>query len=55
MLRYAVVHSKATQEVAFSVAVQNNARSPRRVQLKALCGPGDKAEPVITIMMPDED
>jgi hypothetical protein len=25
------------------------------VTLKALCGPGDDAEPVITIMLPDED
>jgi len=25
------------------------------VALKALCGPGDDAEPVITIMLPDED
>lgn len=55
MLRYAIVHSRATQEVAFSVAVQNDARQPRRVQLKALCGPGDQSEPVITIMLPEED
>jgi len=25
------------------------------VTLKAVCGPGDDAEPVITIMLPDED
>jgi hypothetical protein len=25
------------------------------VNLKALCGPGDDAEPVVTIMLPDED
>ena len=27
----------------------------KTVILKALCGPGDDAEPVITIMLPDED
>lgn len=27
----------------------------RLVTLKAVCGPGDDAAPVITIMMPDED
>lgn len=27
----------------------------RRVTLKAVCGPGDTAAPVITIMTPDED
>ncbi len=25
------------------------------VTLKAVCGPGDQGEPVITIMLPDED
>jgi hypothetical protein len=25
------------------------------VTLKAACGPGDDAEPVLTIMLPDED
>jgi len=27
----------------------------RRTTLKAVCGPGDNAEPVITIMLPNED
>ncbi len=26
-----------------------------KVELKAVCGPGDTIEPVITIMLPDED
>lgn len=30
-------------------------RMARRTVLKALCGPGDYAEPVITIMLPNED
>ncbi|MFH0980056.1 MAG: DUF6573 family protein [Planctomycetota bacterium] len=25
------------------------------VRLKAICGPGDQAEPVLTLMLPDED
>jgi hypothetical protein len=29
--------------------------SRRRVVLKAICGPGDTAEPTITIMLPEED
>jgi len=35
----------------------NRERLDRRdlVTLKALCGPGDHAEPVITIMLPEED
>lgn len=31
------------------------ARMPQRVKLKMTVGPGDNAEPVITIMFPDED
>lgn len=27
----------------------------RKVYLKAVCGPGDTAEPVVTIMLPNED
>jgi hypothetical protein len=30
-------------------------RTHRLVSLKAICGPGDTAEPVITIMLPNED
>ena len=30
-------------------------RNPRGVAMYALCGPGDDAEPVITVMLPDED
>jgi len=33
----------------------NRERTPPLVQLKAVCGPGDDAEPVITVMLPDED
>ena len=28
---------------------------PRLTMLKAICGPGDQGEPVITIMLPGED
>jgi hypothetical protein len=30
-------------------------RQRKLLTLKAICGPGDQAEPVITIMLPDED
>jgi uncharacterized protein DUF6573 len=33
----------------------NQDRPPPLVTLKAECGPGDDAEPVITIMLPEED
>jgi len=30
-------------------------RPPRQVAMRAVSGPGDDGEPVITVMMPDED
>jgi hypothetical protein len=44
-------------EVRFGVHVRNDNRdgTPPLVALKALCHPGDNAEPCITILMPDED
>jgi hypothetical protein len=43
-------------EITFRIAVMNNDREPtKRITLKAICGPGDNREPVITVMFPDED
>ena len=43
----------------FKLYVRNHNRerltSRDLVTLKAICGPGDDAEPVMTIMLPDED
>jgi Family of unknown function (DUF6573) len=55
VLRFAIRRSSGVQEIAFTVGVQNDARGPRLVKLKALCGPDDIGEPVITIMLPHED
>jgi hypothetical protein len=41
--------------ITFALLVRNNNERPSRVDLKAVCGPGDDAEPVITIMLPEED
>src|SRR5437660_10897516 len=43
--------------VRFGVHVRNDnrERTPPLVRLKALCGPGDAGEPVVTVMFPDED
>jgi hypothetical protein len=44
-------------EVRFAVHVRNDncERTPPLVRLKALCGPGDDGEPVITVMEPGEN
>jgi hypothetical protein len=56
MLRCAIGRSDGC-EIRFAVHVRNDNREgiPRLVQLKALSGPGDEGEPVITVMLPDED
>jgi hypothetical protein len=43
--------------VDFALHVRNSNRrgTPPLVRLKALCGPGDAGEPVITVMLPEED
>ena len=45
------------ERVDFAVHVRNDNRAgdPPLVRLYALCGPGDDAEPVITVMLPTED
>ncbi len=44
-------------EIPVMLHVRNSNRrgTPPLVRLKALCGPGDRGEPVVTIMTPDED
>jgi hypothetical protein len=58
MLRFAVRAGRgAACEVRFGVCVRhdNRDRTPPLVRLKALCGPGDAGEPVLTVMLPEED
>jgi hypothetical protein len=55
VLRFTIQRGRGGSQSTFTVAVRNDAGRPRPVPLKALCGPGDSGEPVITIMMPDED
>ncbi len=42
-------------ELHFPVAFVRGAGRKHLVQVKALCGPGDAGEPVLTIMLPEED
>lgn len=57
MLRLAIARSKEGSEIAFVVHVRNDDREgvPPLVKLRATCDPGDDLEPVLTIMLPDED
>ena len=57
MLHVAIGHATCnTDSLDFRVAVkQTESAGPVPTSLKALCHPGDEGEPVITVMMPDED
>ncbi|MBX7165923.1 MAG: hypothetical protein K1X74_06200 [Pirellulales bacterium] len=55
MLGWSVRRSLDRSEVIFTVLVQNDATGPQQVQLKAVIGPGDAGEPVMTILLPEED
>jgi hypothetical protein len=54
MMRFPVRRPDPTTVIYELLCVTDRVR-PSRVQLKAVCGPGDDAAPVITIMFPDED
>ena len=56
LLRCAVGRSGGDSEVRFAVHVRNDNRegTPPLVRLKAVCGPGDDGEPVVTVMLPGE-
>jgi hypothetical protein len=57
LLRCAVLRGADGPVVHFAVRVRNDSREgmPPLVRLKAVCGPGNQGEPVITIMLPEED
>jgi hypothetical protein len=57
MMRCAMVRQGNTAVVRFALHVRNDNREgiPPLVSLKVVCGLGDQGEPVVTVMMPDED
>ena len=56
-LRAAKTDNRDTSNLQYQLHVRNtnDEGDPPLVTLKAVCGPGDDAEPVITIMLPHED
>ncbi|MBK6880575.1 MAG: hypothetical protein IPN65_03615 [Elusimicrobia bacterium] len=53
MLRHAIRSSATGDYLRFHLHVRNDNRAgmPPLVTLKAICGPGDDAEPVITVLL----
>lgn len=46
---------KGGSTLMFELHVRNDNKKPKPVMLKLLVGPGDNLEPVVTILLPNED
>lgn len=56
ILRMELRSAKDGREVRFApYFLTEPGKPPRQVAMRALSGPGDDGEPVITVMLPDED
>jgi hypothetical protein len=54
MLRNAILRSRGQSEILFELYVVRERARATRTQIKAVIGPGDNGEPVITLMFPEE-
>jgi hypothetical protein len=56
VLRHTIQCSKDDTFLRFSVLFQmESGFAPIPIELVSVCGPGDDGEPVITVMLPDDD
>ena len=55
LLFVAIKRSRGGSRVEYKVTFQQGPRKRETVDLYSVCGPGDSAEPVITIMLTNED
>ena len=55
VLRYQSRDAGYEPTVYFEVLIAKGGKRPEPIRLKAHCGAGDELEPVITIMLPEED
>jgi hypothetical protein len=55
MLKIAIRRGGNGDRISFQVLVVRDVETPTLTELLAVCGPGDDASPVITIMFPEEE
>ena len=55
MLRFAIARSPEGDFLIYTVFVKTDDGAPKSVKLKAVVGPGDQGEPVVTVLLPTED
>jgi hypothetical protein len=54
MMRWAVGGSRGGPDIAFELLCVTTSARPSRVALRAVVGPGDDGEPVVTVMLSEE-
>lgn len=54
-LYLAIRRNEGGDRLLYEVIFLNSKRKQETVKLKAICGPGDDGEPVLTVLRPDED
>ncbi|MFA9478777.1 DUF6573 family protein [Phycisphaerales bacterium AB-hyl4] len=55
MLYHAIRRSRRKDQLLFQVIFLMEPERQETVTLKVICGPGDEGEPVLTILLPNED
>jgi hypothetical protein len=55
LYRQISAHSGAVDQLMFELSYHNTAGNREAIKLKAICGPGDQGEPVLTVLLPNED
>jgi hypothetical protein len=56
VLRFAIAKARNADTILFTVLfLMSPGATPVPIDLKAICGPGDDGEPVLTVLLPDED
>jgi len=55
VLLCAIKRSRGGEGTLFYDVIVSDGRKQEKVKLKAVCGPGDDGEPVLTVMLEGED
>lgn len=55
LLRWQAENAGQSDRIAFQLSIQVSANAWHDIALMAMVHPGDEAEPVITVMLPEED
>jgi hypothetical protein len=55
MMKFGIAKHRSESSFLFQLYVVTDSIDPSQVELRAVCDGGDDGEPVITVLLPDED